>query len=165
MRQIYIEHLAALQDVGWTVKHSARPQDLPLKVVDRYQWVPREIIEVPEGLIEASSGDQKAWLLGGDDYHGRSNAAFRWDEWEQQSLVAAAFDVEWRSEISRFWDQHFPIGLSVKSGYAYFAVNMTGLAVVVGEEPEFEDVRVIAPSALDFLAMIANRDSGLDRWV
>ena len=92
---------------------------------------------------------ETAWFLCQPDYDGTSDSAYRWNEFELQSLEAAEGDDDWRREITRFWDRHFPIFLSVKAGYSFLALRLTEPdygAVVYGHEPEYEEVDVICPS-------------------
>jgi hypothetical protein len=53
----------------------------------------------------------------------------------------------------------------VKSGYAYLAIAQDTLQIVQGEEPEYEDATVVAPSFGELLRMFALADSKLSRWV
>ena len=69
--------------------------------------------------------DETGWFLCIDDFNGTSDSAYTWNEFEQISLQAAedSHDEEWKRSIIQFWDDHLPIFLSVRSGYAYYAIN------------------------------------------
>ena len=154
-----------LRQAGWRIRRSDVPRALPSEVVARYPWVTSEMLEYSAGLDEAVSSDEKAWLLAPPDFAGNPSGAYAWNEWELQSLVAAADDDEWRAGIQAFWDRHFPILMSVKSGYAYFAIDRESRAIVVGEEPEFEEAAPIAPDMEALLQKIASGDAATARWV
>jgi hypothetical protein len=55
--------------------------------------------------------------------------------------------------------------MSVKSGYAYFALQSDSLKVVCGEEPEFEATGEVASSFGEFLQMLVAEHQRLVRWV
>jgi hypothetical protein len=55
--------------------------------------------------------------------------------------------------------------MSVKSGYAYFAVRMADMCVVRGDEPEFEETVVVASSFPGFLNLLADLDPNLSIWI
>jgi hypothetical protein len=110
------------------------------------------------------SPDERAWLLTSADFHG-NESAYAWNEWEKQSLEAADTDEEWRNSIVQFWDGHFPVLMSVKSGYAYWALEHRNCAVVCGEEPEYEEPSPLARSGDEMLELLVRRDPRIDRWV
>ncbi len=158
--------LTRLRELGWTVVCSASPRELPSDVQERYEWVPVDVRAIIGEVLAAESPDEKAWLLGAGDFDGSTGAAFKWNEWEQLSLDAAQGDPELVSGICAFWDTHFPVGMSTKRGYAYFALRRSDLQVVVGEEPEFEEsARAVAASFQAFLEALAAGDPKFVRWV
>lgn len=143
-----------LKDLGWLVTTGPIRQTLPQDVLDRYDRIPSDLLAAIVSTEVAVSPDEKAWFLCHGDYAGASDAAFRWNEWEQQSLEAASGDSDWESQIRGFWDAHFPFLLSVKSGYAYYAIRMIDGAVVAAEEPEFEEVTQVAANFADFMSKL-----------
>jgi hypothetical protein len=154
-----------LRRSGWQIAYLSRPEPLPEVIVQRYRWVPAEVLEVIQSLSEAHSPDDKAWLLAVSEFSGSSSLAFAWNEWERQSLDAAEGSQQLEAEITHFWDTHFPIMMSVKSGYAYFALEAATLKVVVGEEPEYEEPSVLADSLAEALDLVVKRDPTVERWV
>ena len=118
-----------------------------------------------ERVRTVCSPDDKAWLLTVADFSTEADTAYAWNEWERQSLDAAGTDAAWRCRIETFWDQHLPVLMSVKSGYAYFALQRETMRVVCGEEPEYEDTRPIAASVQMMLQLIGAGDAALARWV
>jgi hypothetical protein len=156
------EAVRSLTDAGWTVRIASKRVTLAAEIARRYAWVPDEIVELVESLQVAASGDDKAWLLTARDFNGVSASAYRWDEWERQSLDAAGDDTDGRARITQFWNDHFPIAASVRSGYAYLAVARGSLGIVEGDEPEYEEPRSFAASLPEGLRRLVSRDSS--RW-
>lgn len=156
--------LAELAHSGWKVELLPHRRSLPDAVVRRYPWMPADYREVIEEANLITSPDDKAWLLTFADFSGTANCAYAWNEWERQSLEAAGDDQDWKSRIEQFWDRHFPIMMSVKSGYAYLAIERTSLSVVAGEDPEYEETSLVAATIPDALRLLASRDPRVQRW-
>jgi hypothetical protein len=165
MNAEYRQALARLAALGWRVDSAPAPGPLPGAVASRYPWIPASHREFIQETRCAVSPEEKAWLLTAADFSMESETPYAWNEWERQSLDAAGSDEDWKQEIEAFWDDHCPILISVKSGYAYFAIERGSLRVVRGEEPEFEETAPVASSVLDFLQRIAASDPGLVRWI
>jgi hypothetical protein len=161
----YLLSVTNLKRAGWTVKLHREAHALPVEVKARYAWLPEDVERFLGGVEAIVSPEEKAWLLGYSDYAGSSSSAFAWDEFERLSLNAADQDLEWVSRIRQFWDFHFPVMLSVKSGYAYFAIRRPDLCIVGGEEPEFEEAKSVAASFHQFLNLLAHKEEKLARWV
>ncbi|MHC4830940.1 MAG: hypothetical protein ACYTFT_11410 [Planctomycetota bacterium] len=166
-RALYIEALEmgatdALRDAGWNAKEMC-PSPAPLQSLrNRYPWA--EDFTWAFGMAAVlAAPDQKSWILTRLDYSGGGDSAFSWDEIERQSLAATGSDPGWASEVREFWDNHIPIALSVRDGYAYLAIARDG-SIVRGEEPEFEETTHIAESYEQFLKLIEQRDERLGPW-
>lgn len=95
------------------------------------------------------------WFLSTDDYTCSTMDGFAWNEFETISLDAASTDEE-RAAVTDFWTEHLPILLSVRGHHSYLAVRGDG-AIVHGEEPEFEQTRVVASDLEKLLEMISHR--------
>jgi len=149
---------------GWAVQKRQEPAIFPEPCAERYPWLPGNVIAFITGFDAVVAPGQQAWLITCSELIGESESAFSWDQWEQDSLSAAAGDLAWQASIRSFWDEHFPILISVKSGYAYAAIGKD-LSIVAGEEPEFEETEKIANDFSSFLSLLANGDSRLARWV
>jgi len=149
---------------GWRVERLPRREPLPVDVAKRYPMLPAEHEELIETYGLVASPSDTAWLVTARVVAGRTDVAHTWDEWEVQSLDAAGDDIEWKQDITRFWDRHFPVLMSVKNGYAYFALDLETFQVVQGEEPEYEETTPIAGSLQGLLQML-DRDPRLARWV
>jgi hypothetical protein len=153
--------LEKLSAKGWDVRLSAHPRAFPEDVKSRYYWIPAIVQEFFEGTEAVVAPDQKSWFLTSAQLYGVSGWAFSWNQWELDSLEAAGNDLRWQEEIRRFWDRHFPVFMSVKSGYAYFAIRQEDLAIVWGEEPEYEETTHLADSFATMLAIIESGDPRL----
>jgi len=121
-----------LEHSGWSVRKKATPLTLDAKLSSRYPSLPADYVELLASVESCPSPDDKAWFLCEQEYNGKTDSAYAWNEFEKQSLDGADDDEEWRKEIVRFWDAHFPMLLSVKSGYAYLAIRMSDGAIVCG---------------------------------
>lgn len=159
----FAELLDQLRKLGWRVQPASRRRRLCDDIGKRYPWLPGEFRDMAEEMSLICSPDETAWILTEADFAGRSGSAFVWNECEQQSLESAGSDQEMKTAIVEFWDNHLPVLFATKSGYAYFALAKDDLAVVCGEEPEYEETTPIAPSLTAFLQMIVDRDPRLAR--
>jgi len=148
-----LEALRSLRSTGWMVQELATPEPLPRHVQERYAWLPDNIRQFVEAIELAFSANEKTWLL----------TVFVWNEWEVQSLDATSAVAD-RARIVTFWDKHFPLLMSVRSGYAYLAVEKDSLAIVEGTEPEFEESRLIAGSALELFQRMLAADPAKTPW-
>lgn len=163
---------AALSDLsllGWSVRLKERPAlSLNADFARRYAARPADYASFLSMVERCCNATETAWFLCESDFNGAMlDTAFHWNEWERISLEAALADkdVEWAENIRSFWNHHLPILLSVKNGYAFAALSLLPEnygAVVVGFEPEFEEVETVALSLTDFLDRLveAVRDGG-----
>jgi hypothetical protein len=165
MLREYHNALEQLRLTGWNVSLKITERKLPEGIKARFGWLPQDIEEFIVNLEAALSPDEKVWLLGMPDFTRSGVSAFKWNEWEQMSLAAAESNPQLITSVVRFWDSHFPIALSVKSGYAYFAIRKMDLSIVCGEEPEFEESSVVASSFLELLELLVKHDIKLSRWI
>ena len=161
----YLGLLEKLRSLGWQVELLDRPQGLPEEVSGRYPWIPADYAQVIARAKTIVSPDETAWLLTAHDFSGTGARAYAWNEWERQSLEAAGDDSAWQDEIRTFWNRHFPVLTSVKSGYAYLAIDSATARVVSGEEPEYEETEVVAGSMKELLGLITGADPRLRRWI
>ena len=138
----------------WHIRVAENKAVLPEEVTERYA-VPAEWLMFISDFECCSNLDDTVWFLTCEDY--QNQKAFRWNEWELLSLESAQSETE-LSEIMQFWNQHFPVILSVKDGYAYYAVNTADGSIISGSEPEFENSEIIADSFADFMQKIISGD-------
>lgn len=151
--------LEALQNAGWLVEIKKGKFQLPAPLQQRYPRLPQPLINFLSGLQLCRNPGDTAWFLCQADYEGTSESAFQWNEFELMELEWASKDNDtaWQAEVKEFWNKHFPFMLSVKTGYAYFAVSLQEHnfgRVVHGYEPEFLEVSDEAPSFDAFLVAL-----------
>lgn len=141
---------------GWTVSNG-ETGDLSACIKNRFDVLPDNYLRNLSGIRSCTAPDMKQWFLTLADYNGLSESAFTWDEFERLSLDAADDDEDWRAEITHFWDRHFPIFQSVRDGYQFAAIKLDEVdfgKVVLGREPEFEEVDIVAESVSEFMCQI-----------
>lgn len=147
--------LSYMKGQNWTVEVNKEPKfDLPRPVKRRYASYPESWVEFVSAVKSMVRGDEKAWFLCAEDYNMQGDRAWQWNEWELISLKCAEDDLIWKDEITKFWDKHLPIFLSLESGYAYYAISVKDGSIVYGSEPEFEGCRTVADSFVDFMKKI-----------
>ena len=160
-----VELLSALQAAGWRV--TRRPAGDPVQfhgvLGARYPRVPHAFQWFLDTVAVCVNPSATVWFLGADDYAGRSDAAFAWNECERQSVAAADGDEALLGAVDAFWSRHLPFLMSVKDGYAFAAISLGDDAygaVVVGREPEYEDVDQVCTSFGEFADAFAAAVSG-----
>ncbi|MDQ3281373.1 MAG: hypothetical protein M3Q69_08170 [Acidobacteriota bacterium] len=111
------------------------------------------------GAVERCvAADERVWFLSSADFEEQSDAAFAWNEFEVASLAATEVDDAWKRQITSFWARHLPIATSVRSGYAFLAIELRGSStgpVVIGREPEYESVSPVCDSFSELLRLFA----------
>ena len=137
---------------------------LPQICGNRFPWLPADVADFLCNFDSVISPDQKAWLITWLELSGESDSSFAWNQWELDSLSAAEGVGDWQADIRGFWDDHFPILLSVKSAYAFVAIRKD-TAIVIGEEPEFEETVEIANGFSEFIQMLYKTNCRLDRLI
>jgi len=152
--------LKALVDAGWNVARKDTPLSISPAVRDRHSALSDDYRQFLQAFTCCANASDNAWFLSEDDFnaddlHRKNVSMFRWDEYEQMSLEAAAGDAQEEDRIRRFWDAHLPIALAVHSDYAYLALCTDSEhfgSVVSGCGPEFEDsAHKISDSLTEFV--------------
>ena len=162
MKPDYLNHLSTLRRLGWIATLSAEKGTIPEEILDRYDWIPEAVWHFITGTERVASNDETTWFLSWKDYTGTSEYAYAWNEWEILSLRGAKemADPSWEASTIAFWNEHFPIMLTVQPhGYGYAAIRRSDGAVVAGWEPEFEEpFGVIAESFDELLSLLPEMD-------
>lgn len=139
---------------GWKVVVQPEPAlRLPADLRSRYPRLPDEVTRFLGKIESCLSPQEDAWLLGAPDYVKTPEVAFPWDAIEQLALEACDSEAE-RAEQVSFWDQHFPIAISVRSDYDYLAICLsadTFGTVVHGYAPEWENPGIVSHSFSEIL--------------
>ncbi|MBL1409908.1 hypothetical protein [Sphingobacterium faecale] len=120
----------------------------------RYPKLPREYADFVESFSLLSNKSDTTWFNSAGDFNGKEEGGFRWDEFEQQSLVAFDGDTVGQEQVRDFWNHHIPIVLSVKNGYSHFSMGVGDHnlgKIYFGEEPDYEEVEWVADSFLAFM--------------
>lgn len=142
---------------NWNVlEKNEHSSDLNAEIASRYRKIPIEYLDFLKKVNRLISPNEKSWFLCEDDYNNDSGNDFKWNEFELLSLEAAEDDEQWKSEITSWWNNHFPILISVDGAYAFYAIDLQNDigAIVKGYEPEFEDVDIVASSIEEFFESI-----------
>jgi hypothetical protein len=165
MNEEFKKALDEMQRQGWLVQFSPERQSLNKGVLRRYHWVPQEVLDFVCETESVVSPDERAWFQSFPEFNGTSTAKYAWNEWEIFSLQSASEskDPKWAQRITAFWDRHFPIIMSVKSDYAYIAIEEGDMNCVIGAVPDFEEAGVIACDFGDLLRKVAANDHEL-QW-
>ena len=147
--------MEALASKGWAITFAHEKRRLPASLLQRYDWLPDDLILLACSVDLAVSPEEITWFLSWEDYHGTSDSHYRWNEWELFSLETAKDknDPEAAEEIAGYWDDHFPFLLTTggKLGYGYAAIRKSDHSIVFGFEPAFQDPVLLAGSLEKFL--------------
>lgn len=155
MNNLYNAFFDWCQQNSWSiVRNNRRSINLCSSITTRYKNIPIEYIIFLEEFQSIISPDQQTWFLCEDDYNSISDSKFSWNEFEQLSLEAASGDDVWKQEIALWWNNNFPIIISVCGIYSFYAIDMNSQAIVKGTEPEFESTKKIAANFKEFLDMV-----------
>jgi hypothetical protein len=149
------EFLTALKKLNWLIDQNV--QNLPRgydfnEIADgKFREAPNELRELVRSFTTCTNPQENIWLLSIVDYLGQSDSAFSWNEFERESLeVAGPNEI---TTIKNFWSAHLPFIMSVKNGYAYIAVALSGKnsgSVVIGNEPEYENTSKLSSNLTEF---------------
>jgi len=143
----------ALKQAHWVVSNSATHQNFDISTFadGRMAHVPFDVKEFIHSFAVCANPTDTVWFLSAMDYSDDSENSFPWNEFEQQSMMAASDTL--MADIAAFWSSHLPILFSVKNGYQYVAVGIAAHnkgKFFYGREPEYEDVVAIATSFTEF---------------
>lgn len=146
-----------LQANEWQVEvHSSSFDCSKIDVLKRFSNIPDSFLHFLEHFKSITSKDDTTWFICGGDYNDNSDDAFKWNEFELMSLEAAESDNDWKRDIEKWWSDKLPFLMSVKDGYAFYAIDLgdNNGAIIKGEEPEFEEAYVIADHFEVFLEKV-----------
>lgn len=134
-------------------------------MVKRYPLLPSDYKAFLQTYSKFSNDSDTTWFLCASDFNSKDDTTeFPWNEFELQSLEVFKDDLNQQDLIRLFWDSHLPIVLSVKNQYCFFAIGVTSTNfgnIYFGQEPEYEDVVLVAESFGVFLDQV--KHNKLDR--
>ena len=128
-------------------------KNMPKNILERY-FVPDEYKIFLENIKLCINAEENVWFLCINDYLEDDEDSFKWNEFETISLDAADDENELANGIKNYWNKHFPIIMSVKNNYEYYAINIENKKIVYGYEPEFEESKIIANNFKELLDKI-----------
>lgn len=134
---------------------ASQPQALNPAFFQRYPKIPADYLDFLQSFARLEAADETTWFNSIHDFDSsNSSSEFAWNEFELQSLEALSGDTQSLTLIRGFWDAHLPVALSVKQGYAYFAIGVADHnwgQIFYGEEPEYEEAELVANSFSDWI--------------
>ena len=143
---------------GWNISKNKNNINFPDIILKRYYKIKKlnSFMTFLGMISNCSTADDYSWFLCISDYN-KENLVneFSWNVFEKISIDAAA-NFEERKAITDWWNDHFPIFMSVKDEYSFFAIDLVDNFgyIVQGFEPEFENVVYVAKSFEEFLYLI-----------
>jgi hypothetical protein len=147
-----------LQNNGWKIALKDNDiKNLHQNIFERYN-IPVEYKQFLETIESCVNAGENVWFLCIEDYLPKSEDSFRWTEFELISMESADDDTELINRIKNYWNNHFPIIMSVEDDYKYYAINVENKKIVYGCEPEFEESEIVANNFYEFLEKIINKE-------
>jgi hypothetical protein len=153
--------LDALRARKWRIAVANSPIPVAEALVKKYGPLPADYSVFLSRIATCVDPTETVWFLTCDEFLGRTDAAFKWNEFELQSLEAAAGDPLWTAEVRAFWSTHLPILISVKSGYAFMALKITDGTVVLGREPDYEEIEPVSGSFAELCRVLGHTAASL----
>lgn len=132
----------------WSIEQVQDVAEIPEEVTARYKNIPNQWKEFIVNFDTIMNSTDDMWFLTYDSFF---DDVWSYNDFENMSLEAADGNEEWSTEIKEFWDNTFPIIMSIGGDYQYFAIKMDSGEVVQGWEPEFEEAFVVAGSFAEFI--------------
>ena len=152
--------LEAAVSSGWILQTREKAQPvLPVSIIERYSNIPNAFIEFLSIVLDAAPSDEKAWFLCEANYNGTSPTTSAWNEWELFDCDNFKDDPDLVVATKKFWDQHFPIMMSVRSDFAYIAIDMSTDhygTIVFGYSPFLLEPKCLYAAFPDFLISLAH---------
>lgn len=121
----------------------------------RYPLLPADYEDFLHSFSVLANTSDTTWFNSITDFNETyPDSAFKWNEFELQSLEAFDGDSENQEIVRDFWNKHLPIILSVNNGYSFFAIAVSDEnfgKIYFGEEPEYEEVELVANDFTSFI--------------
>lgn len=160
-KTVISEFIGWLKDNKWNVLPNEEKINIDSnEVLRNFKNLPLNWKNLAEQYSIIENEGQTVCFLCADDYNAKPDGEFQWNEFETISLNAAIGDEKWAEEIKKWWSDKLPIVMSVRNGYSFYAID-TGKgngAIIRGQEPEFEDAKVVAEDFDSFLKKVIGGD-------
>ena len=135
-------------------------EELNVQFTSRYPRIPSDYFTFLNSFSLLMNHSETTWFNSISDFNETNTESdFKWNEFEIMSVDAFEGDWEQQQIIKKIWDKHLPIILSVKDGYAFFALGVSKEnfgKIYFGIEPEFEEVELIANSFDELINALNN---------
>ena len=161
----------ALQAQGWQVFAMSKQEKVQLRsdlgIQPDQDLTSSSLQALCRDYAYLRSLDECCWFLTDWEKSGLSDSAFAVDEFKKQSLDAA-INPQQETEILAFWAQHQVILMSVYADYAFVAYVLSGAdqgKIVMGMEPEYEEVDIIFDSFEHFTQALMAHVNGAEHAV
>ena len=130
-------------------------EELNVQFTSRYPCIPSDYFTFLNSFSLLMNHSETTWFNSISDFNETNTESdFKWNEFEIMSVDAFEGDKEQQQIIKEFWNKHLPIILSVKDGYAFFAIGVAEEnfgKIYFGIEPEFEELELVANSFEEFI--------------
>ncbi|WP_149205760.1 hypothetical protein [Flavobacterium johnsoniae] len=157
-----------LKELGWEVELSDSKVSFDLlseKIKNRISNLPHELKQLMSSVNTLANADDTAWFITNIDLVKENDEnSFAWNEFEQQSLDASLNERD-KEKIIQFWESHFCFLISVKNGYSHISVVTKGSEegkIVIGFEPEYEEVTILCDDFDEFCKIIINHINNIE---
>ncbi|MGO4294323.1 hypothetical protein [Chitinophaga sp. RAB17] len=143
--------IESLSKQGWDIQLNT--EDLKRVINERVNNTSEDFKNFITSFDICANKEDNTWFLSYRDYDNKTDSAFPWNEFEEQSLQSAERDS--MDAIKKFWESHLPFLMSVKNGYQYVAIGIgeeNAGKIYYGREPEYEEAILIAESFSVFSA-------------
>lgn len=133
----------------WEAELRSTPLQLPDAVLKRHPNLPTQWLEFIAQFDTCTNLEGSVWFLCQDDFEIEDDTLFSWDFIEKICLKQEGSEKE--ETVRAFWDDVLPIFFAIGDTSQYVAIQPSSGAVVLGKEPDFMNVRTIAPDFPSFL--------------
>ena len=126
------------------------------------KMIPTSVRSLCSSFDELASPAENIWFFSQLDYTGRSDSAFKWNEFELNGLTCA-MDGKQKNEVSLFWARYFPFAMSVKNDYKYLAIGIDANnfgEIFVGENSDENEILIVANNFEEFVDLLGKFYSG-----
>jgi len=149
-----------LEQIDFVVR-TGQNEKLSQTIIDRYPNLPKDYLDFLADLDYAETKDEKSWFNTIGDFNGTTDSGFRWNEFELMVLEDYTDETDANAKIIiDFWNNHIPILMSCKNYYCYFAICLAPAnygKIVYGNEPEFEEIEIVATDFHEFIVMLTTK--------